>query len=61
MKLPAYVNLESKPFEPDHYRETLDDDVEEKTPWAAKDKMIGIRNTIRWRWITGPDGEPVSA
>lgn len=59
MKLPAYVNIESKPFDPDLYRETLDDDpVEGNT--AAKSKMIGVRNTIRWKWVTGGDGEMVS-
>ncbi|WWD09152.1 hypothetical protein V865_007274 [Kwoniella europaea PYCC6329] len=60
MKLPAYVNIESKPYEPDLYRETLNEEpIDGKTnPVAAKSKMIGVRNTIRWKWVTGGDGKP---
>ncbi|WVQ74569.1 hypothetical protein IAR50_004170 [Cryptococcus sp. DSM 104548] len=59
MKLPAYINLDSQPFDSDHYRATAEEapDGTEK-PLAAKSHMIGVKNTIRWRWATGPDGEP---
>lgn len=62
MKLPAYVNVESKPYEPDLYRAGLDGpEIDGKeNPVAARAKMIGVRNTIRWKWVTGADGEPVS-
>ncbi|OCF45100.1 RNA polymerase-associated protein LEO1 [Kwoniella heveanensis CBS 569] len=61
LKLPAYVNIESKPYEPDLYRESLDEEpIDGATdPIGAKSKMIGVRNTIRWRWVTGGDGEPM--
>jgi RNA polymerase-associated protein LEO1 len=62
MKLPAYVNVESKPYEPDLYRAGLEGpEIDGKeNPVAARAKMIGVRNTIRWKWVTGADGEPVS-
>ncbi|WRT63878.1 uncharacterized protein IL334_000804 [Kwoniella shivajii] len=62
MKLPAYVNVDSSPYEPDLYREnlngeeTIDGSI---NPIAAKSRMIGVRNTIRWKWVTGGDGEPM--
>ncbi|KAL1411873.1 Paf1 complex component [Vanrija albida] len=58
LKLPAYVNIESRPYEPEYYRETIDHDDEPQDNVAAKGKMIGVRNTIRWRWVTGGDGKP---
>ncbi|RSH94895.1 hypothetical protein EHS25_004701 [Saitozyma podzolica] len=60
MKLPAYVNVESKPYEPDLYRAGLEGpEIDGKeNPVAARAKMIGVRNTIRWKWVTGADGEP---
>ncbi|WVW81994.1 hypothetical protein I302_103999 [Kwoniella bestiolae CBS 10118] len=60
MKLPAYVNLESKPYDPDLYRETLNEEPidGQANAVAAKSKMIGVRNTIRWKWVTGGDGKP---
>ncbi|WWC66728.1 uncharacterized protein I206_100633 [Kwoniella pini CBS 10737] len=59
MKLPAYVNLDSNPYEPDLYRETANEEPidSQANPIAAKSKMIGVRNTIRWKWVTGGDGE----
>lgn len=50
LKLPAYVNLDAQPYHPDYYRATLDDAEEELKGNAAKGKMIGVRNTVRWRW-----------
>ena len=62
MKFPAYVNLDPKPFDPDFYRATQEEEPIDGAadPIAAKSMMIGVKNTIRWRWVTGPDGEPVS-
>lgn len=55
VKLPAYVNVEARPFDPEYYRATNEDEGELTGP-AAKGKMIGVRNTIRWRWVTAADG-----
>ena len=62
LKLPAYVNLESRPYDSDYYRETVDEPEEiegRKKIAAARAKMLLVKNTIRWKWVTGPDGEPV--
>lgn len=61
LRLPAYVNMEPAPYDPEYYRATLQDDpVDGKAePIKAKQRMLGIRSTIRWRWETGPDGTPV--
>ena len=61
LKLPAYVNIESRPYDPDFYRAHLEDiSIDGKAePLLARSKMIGVRNTIRWKWVTGGDGEPV--
>ncbi|WVQ79139.1 hypothetical protein IAT38_001234 [Cryptococcus sp. DSM 104549] len=57
MKLPSFVNLETQPYDPDLYRANLDDEPLEGS--AAKARMMNVRSTIRWKWVTGPDGEPV--
>lgn len=61
LKLPAYVNLEPRPYDPDFYRADLHNKeqkakrdrerkkVVEPEP-GPKAKMIGVRNTIRWKW-----------
>ncbi|KJE03658.1 RNA polymerase-associated protein LEO1 [Cryptococcus gattii NT-10] len=61
MKFPAYINLDPKPFDSDLYRATQEEEPIDGAadPIAAKSMMIGVKNTIRWRWVTGPDGEPV--
>jgi RNA polymerase-associated protein LEO1 len=63
MKLPAYVNIEARPYDPEFYRLTSVAQQEPLDPSdniGAKSRMIGIRNTVRWKWVTGPDGEQVS-
>lgn len=55
LKLPAYVNLESQPYDPELYRASCEDDGDLK-PGEAKGKMIGVKNTIRWKWVNGPHG-----
>ncbi len=63
MKLPAYVNIEPRPYDPDFYRATLEEaPIDGKAePLAARSRMIGVRNTIRWKWVTGGAGEPVGS
>ena len=61
LRLPAYINLESQPYDPSHYRATLKQDkLDPKDVIGAKSRMLQVRNTIRWKWVTGPDGEAVS-
>jgi RNA polymerase-associated protein LEO1 len=62
-KLPAYMKIDSKPYDAEYYRETLGEDEVldgSQDPKAARRRMLEVKNTIRWKWVTGPDGEPVS-
>ncbi|RXK38078.1 hypothetical protein M231_04637 [Tremella mesenterica] len=58
LRLPAYVNYDSKPYHPDLFRATAEVTDGKTDPLGAKGRMIGVRNTMRWRWVTGADGEP---
>ncbi|ORY24457.1 Leo1-like protein-domain-containing protein [Naematelia encephala] len=60
LKLPAYVNIDAKPYDSAYYRATLDEEeIDGRTdPIAAKSRMLGVRNTIRWKWGIGPNDEP---
>lgn len=62
MKLPAYVNIDNKPYDADYYHATAeDDDIDGKEqPMLAKQKILAVKNTIRWRWTAGLDGQQVS-
>jgi RNA polymerase-associated protein LEO1 len=62
LKLPLYVNLDSRPYDGDYYKElereeeTIDGKSE---PKLAKQKILTVKNTIRWKWTSGTDGKPV--
>jgi RNA polymerase-associated protein LEO1 len=60
MRLPAYVNMEPTPYDPVLYRAGLEPVPANEDQNAKRSKMISVRNTIRWKWATGDDGEPVS-
>lgn len=59
MRLPAYVNFESTPYDPTLYRAGLDTPSEDEDVNLKRSRMIQVRNTIRWKWSTGDDGKPV--
>lgn len=59
MRLPAYVNMDPNPYDPVLYRAGLEPVPENEDQNAKRSKMISVRNTIRWKWVTGDDGEPV--
>ena len=56
------MNIDHRPYDPNHYRETLPDETIDgkANPVAARSKMLSIKNTIRWKWVSGLDGQPVS-
>jgi RNA polymerase-associated protein LEO1 len=56
VKLPAYVNVDPRPYDEEYYRQT-NNDRDVPTGPAAKGKMIGVRNTLRWKWGKNADGE----
>jgi RNA polymerase-associated protein LEO1 len=56
------VNIESKPYDPEYYISQMDTEEVEipLTGLAAKSRMIGVKNTIRWKWVKDSDGNYVS-
>jgi RNA polymerase-associated protein LEO1 len=58
MRLPAYVNVESRPYDPILYRHGLEK-PEKEDDNMKRARMIQVRNTVRWKWTTGDDGKPV--
>lgn len=61
MRLPAYVNMESTPYDANLFRQGIEPLGEDEDVNVKRSRMISVRNTIRWKWVTGDDGEPVSA
>lgn len=57
LKLPQHINLEANPYEADYYRGQLKGEDETLRGPEAKGRMLDVRNTMRWRWVTGPDGQ----
>lgn len=51
--------MESTPYDPVLYRAGLEPVPDNENENAKRSKMISVRNTIRWKWVTGDDGEPV--
>lgn len=63
MKLPQYMEIDPRPYDTELYRASLNpaDEVDGAAdPVAAQRKMIGVKNTMRWRWSNDSDGKPVS-
>jgi RNA polymerase-associated protein LEO1 len=58
LKLPQHINLEANPYEADYYRGQLTGEDDSLRGSEAKARMLDVRNTMRWRWVTGPDGKP---
>lgn len=59
MRLPAYVNMDPNPYDPILYRAGLEPVAENEDNNVKRSKMISVRNTMRWKWVTGDDGKPV--
>jgi RNA polymerase-associated protein LEO1 len=51
--------MDSKPYDPTLYRAGLDTPPEDEDANMKRSRMIQVRNTIRWKWVTGDDGVPV--
>ncbi|EJD48033.1 hypothetical protein AURDEDRAFT_151178 [Auricularia subglabra TFB-10046 SS5] len=60
IRLPNYLKLDARPFAPEVYNGV---ESEEGDPETAKERSMSIKleveNTIRWRWVRGPNGEMV--
>lgn len=57
LRLPNFIKLESNPFDQDTYQGP---GIDEDSTLNNREKSMGIKleveNTIRWRWVKGPDG-----
>ncbi|KZV96378.1 Leo1-domain-containing protein [Exidia glandulosa HHB12029] len=62
VRLPNYLKLDSKPFAPEAYI-GAENDEDGRDAESAKERSLSIKleveNTIRWRWVRGPDGQMV--
>lgn len=61
--MPNFVKIDSQPFHPDTYRgPEADLDLAEQEE-SLRERSLSIKlevdNTIRWKWMTGPDGNKV--
>lgn len=60
IRMPNFIKVEAQPFEHDIYQPAEDPG----TGLSSREQSMGIKleveNTIRWRWVKGPDGELVS-
>lgn len=63
LKLPSFVAVEPSPYDPDTHRDVTA--AAEKEANEQNDKKVATanfllaKNTIRWKWVNGPDGQPV--
>ncbi|ODQ81942.1 hypothetical protein BABINDRAFT_24787, partial [Babjeviella inositovora NRRL Y-12698] len=57
LKLPSFLLMELKPFDPAEFRSTIDEDADRETQLA--DKLLA-ENTIRWRYSKGADDNQIS-
>ncbi|BEI87549.1 uncharacterized protein CcaverHIS019_0102670 [Cutaneotrichosporon cavernicola] len=58
LKLPQHINLEADPYEANFYTAQLTGDDDNLRGSEAQARMLEVRNTMRWRWITGSDNKP---
>lgn len=61
--MPNFVKIDSQPFHPDTYRGPEADLEGIDSAEALRDRSMSIKleveNTVRWRWVTGMDGQKV--
>lgn len=69
LRLPKGIGAGAEPYEPQLYKETEGpvqeaEDAELKKPQErrrrALERMHDVANTIRWKWVDGSGGVPVS-
>ncbi|CAF1579504.1 unnamed protein product, partial [Didymodactylos carnosus] len=54
VKLPSFMNVEPRPFDPQYFNEEIRDDDDEENKARLK---LKLENTIRWRFNTNENGE----
>ncbi|KAG8959364.1 hypothetical protein FRC00_001693 [Tulasnella sp. 408] len=57
LRLPNFIKLESNPFDQDTYQGPgIDEDSTLNNREKSMSIKLEVENTIRWRWVKGPDG-----
>ncbi|KAG8945107.1 hypothetical protein FRC04_001173 [Tulasnella sp. 424] len=57
LRLPSFIKLESNPFDQDTYQGPgIDEDTSLNNREKSMSIKLEVENTIRWRWVKGPDG-----
>ena len=59
VKLPNFLSMESRPFDPDTYEDELDEDQNQQDEEGKTRLKLRVENTIRWRQGYDKDGNPV--
>ncbi|KAG8861455.1 hypothetical protein FRB96_002904 [Tulasnella sp. 330] len=61
LRMPNFIKLESHPFDQDTYQGAGLDMDDGSQGLSTREKSMSVKleveNTIRWRWVKGPDGE----
>ena len=59
VKLPNFLSMESRPFDPDTYEDELDEDQNQQDEEGRTRLKLKVENTIRWRQSYDKEGNPV--
>merc|ERR1719507_1312467 len=59
VKLPNFLSMDSRPFDPDTYEDELDEDQNQQDEEGRTRLKLKVENTIRWRQSYDKDGNPV--
>ena len=59
VKLPNFLSMESRPFDPDTYEDELDEDQNQQDEEGRTRLKLKVENTIRWRQSYDKAGNPV--
>ena len=59
VKLPNFLSMDSRPFDPDTYEDELDEDQNQQDEEGNTRLKLKVENTIRWRQSYDKDGNPV--
>lgn len=59
VKLPNFLSVESRPFDPDNYEDELEDDLNQQDEEGRTRLKLKVENTIRWRQGVDKDGNPI--
>lgn len=58
VKLPNFLSMECRPFEPEHYEDEIEDEDSLDEEGRARLKLK-VENTIRWRMNFDADGKAI--